>query len=117
MRSNIARTWVSGRVPLAAPPAASVTTLVLGLERGDEVDQLVELLGIALAQRRVVRHRAGRVHQRARDRVLAEAIPDVRQVRSQRVAVLAHLVAAEASGGGHHLLATLELRRGLEVDL
>src|SRR5215210_3022322 len=99
MRSNIACTWPSGRVPLAASPASGVTRLLLlvRLQRGDVLDQLVELVGLLLPERLVGGHRGRGVHERARDRLLAEAVPYVGEVRPDRVAVVADLVAAEAA--------------------
>src|SRR5215213_7795147 len=97
MRSNIARTCVSGRVPEAGalPPVRPRTSLLVALEGGYVLDELVELLGLVLLKRPERRHRRRRVDQRPGDRVLAEALADVRQIRSQRVAVLADLVAAQ----------------------
>src|ERR1044072_6589007 len=106
MRSNISRTCGSGRVPEAGAPAALVGS-VLRAHRGDEVDELVELLGLLLSLLRGRRHRRGGVHERARDRVAAEAVADVRQVRTEGVAVLADLVAAQAARRGQHLRALL----------
>src|SRR5262245_20388880 len=86
MRSNIARTCVSGRVPEAGAlpliPAAGRprAALVLALERRDVLDELVELLGVLLAQRGERGHRRRRVDQRSRDRVLAEPGTDLGQV-------------------------------------
>src|SRR5688572_14307407 len=109
MRSNIAFTWMSGSVPDAGVPP--LTSALVGLQRRDVIDELVELLGVLALERRVRRHRWRRVHERARDRVLSERVADVRQVRPERVAVLADLVAAQAAGRGHHLLPLLEPRR------
>src|ERR687895_813780 len=125
MRSNIARTCVSGNVP-ARPEAAGSAgragggiskRLLLALQRGDVLDELVELLGIVLLQLRVGRHRRGRVHQRPRDRVRPQPVPHLRQVGPERVAVLADLVASEAARGRGDLLPLLELRAGGELDL
>ncbi len=74
MRSNIARTWFSGRVPLSGAAVGELMrrgqsplggrlaggALALGhllLERGDEVHELLELLRLVLAQRGVGGHR------------------------------------------------------------
>src|SRR5437762_12416846 len=118
MRSNIARTCVSGSVP-AAWPAIGVASgpSVAALERGDVADQLVELLRLLLLELREVGHERGRIQERSRDRLAAEPVADLGEVGAERVAVLADLVAAEAAGGRHHLLALLELRFGLERDL
>src|SRR4051794_387790 len=114
MRSNIARTWVSGSVPAAG---SALMPLVPGLERGDVGDQLVEFLGIGPLERPEGRHRRGRVDQRAGDRVLAQPVADVRQVRTERVAVLADLEAAQATRGRGDVLALLVLGLGLQGDL
>src|SRR5215211_2414016 len=65
MRSNIARTCVSGRVPEAgAPPLVTLcassglgplrsAALFLALERRDVLDELVELLGLVFPERPV----------------------------------------------------------------
>src|SRR5215203_3829184 len=110
MRSNIACTCVSGNVPDAGAPPLTGQLLVVALQRRDVRDQLVELVGLLLAQRLEGRHRRGRVDQRPGDRVLAEPVPDVGQVGPERVAVLADLVAAETAGRGGDLLALLVLR-------
>src|SRR5438309_10206983 len=90
MRSNIARTWSSGRVP--PREAASLPTLTPLPERAQEVDELVELLGAALLELRVRGHRRGGVEQRARDRLLRQPRADVRERRAgSRVAVVADL--------------------------
>src|SRR3954454_24260620 len=114
MRSNIARTWASGRVP-----AVTCGSLLVGLrsEGGDELDQLIELLRLGLSQLGVRRHRWRGVDQRALDRVLAEAVADVAQIWPQRVPVFAHLVAAQAARCRHHPLPLLEPGRDLEIDL
>src|ERR671936_2849525 len=114
MRSNIARTCVSGSVPAAWP---AMKGLVAALERGDVADELVKLLRLLLAQPGEVGLEGGRVQERAGDRLAAEPVADLGEVGPQRVAVLAHLVAAEAARGGHHLLTLLELGLGLERDL
>src|SRR3954452_10611753 len=115
MRSNMARTWVSGRVPAAC--AAMKLRLPPALERGHVTDELVELLRLLLLEPLEVRHEGGRVHQRPGDRLAPEPVTDVGQVRPERVAVLSDLVAAEAAGGGHYLLPPLELGVRLQRDL
>src|SRR5215203_2490075 len=115
MRSNIAFTCVSGSVPDAGVP--TVTSALLASQRCDVLDELLELLGVLLLKRPVRRHRRGGVHERARDRGHAEPVADVGEVRAEGVAVLADLVAAEAAGRGHHLLAALEAPGRRLVDL
>src|SRR3954470_12642536 len=117
MRSNIARTWFSGSVPAACADIGVAALVVPALERGYVADQLVELLRLLLLQPLEVGHERRRVDQRAGDRLAAEAVADVGQVGTEGVAVLTDLVAAQAAGGGHHFLAALELRFGLERDL
>src|SRR5918992_3757909 len=112
MRSNIARTCVSG----SRPDAEELTGLVLALERGDVLDQLVELLRAVLLELPVGRHRRGRVDQRARDRVGPEPVADLGQVRAERVPILADLVAGEAAGGRRSLLPLPGLLRRGQVD-
>src|SRR3954452_9779598 len=87
------------------------------LERGHVTYELVELLRLLLLEPLDVRHERWRVHERPRDRLAAEPVTDVGEVRAERVAVLTDLVAAQAAGGGHHLLPLLELGFGLERDL
>src|SRR4051812_2106843 len=99
MRSNMARTCASGRVPRGGGSVMSLW--LVGAERRDEADELVELLRVLALERRVGRHRRGGIEKRAGDRVLAEPVADGGQVRAERVAVLANLVAREAAGGGH----------------
>src|SRR4051794_39742825 len=119
MRSNIARTCVSGSVPAAAPLTASLPELTPPLsERRQELDQLVELLGVLLGEPAVRRHRRSRVEQRAADRRRPQTVADVGQLRARPgVAVVADAVAAQAARGGHHLLARLVLGRRFELDL
>src|SRR4051794_40648877 len=121
MRSNIARTWPSGSVPVRAADdgmgdgsAAAVCTLLrvragarLGLaaQRREELDESGLLLG---GQPGEGRHRRRRVLERAQDRPRQELVADVRQVRPRPlVAVLADLVAGEAAGLRDHELAGL----------
>src|SRR3954452_20544653 len=87
------------------------------LERGHVTYELVELLRLLLLEPLEVRHEGWRVHERPRDRLAAEPVTDVGQVRAERVAVLSDLVAAEAAGGGHYLLPPLELGFRLQRDL
>src|ERR671923_2971448 len=111
----MARTCVSGKVPDPGP--AALMESVLALERGDVVDEFVELLRVLFPVRLERGHRGGGVHERARNRVAAQPVADGRQVRSQRAPVLSDLVAGEAAGRGRDLLAPLELRRRREIDL
>src|SRR3954467_12344205 len=105
MRSNIASTCGSARVPR---PAAFTTRELL--QRRQEVDELVELLGVLLLHRRERRHRRRGVHERARDRLAAEPSPDFGERRPRSaVAVLADLVAREAARGRSDVLALLVL--------
>src|SRR3954447_1551773 len=107
MRSNIARTCASGRVPRGD----SVMSLrLVGAQRRHEVDELVELLRVLALERRVGGHRRGRVRQSASDRVLAEPVADLGQIGTERVAVLTDLVAGETARGGRRSLALLEPR-------
>src|SRR5215212_291194 len=112
MRSNIARTWVSGRVPEAgrSPLLRLRTSLLVALEGRYVLDELVELLGLLFLQGPERRHRWRGIDQRPGDRVLAEALADLRQVGTERVAVLADLVAAQAARRGGDLFALLVLR-------
>src|SRR5690349_2693841 len=112
MRSNIARTCGSSRVPEAAPPAAtwpcrSVTlpSASVALERAEEVHEVVELLRVLLLELSVRRHRRRRVLQRPPDRLPWQSTADLGQVRAgPGVAVLGHVVAAETARGRHHVL-------------
>src|SRR5690349_16961113 len=119
MRSNIARTCGSSKVPEAAPPAATwpcrsvigPSALVAAVERAEEVHEIVELLRVVLLEAAVRRHRRGRVLERAADRLAWQALADLGQFRARPgVPVLADLVAAETAGGRHHVLAVLVLR-------
>src|SRR3954452_16631140 len=105
MRSNIASTCGSARRP------AELMSRVL-LQAREEADELVELLGVVLLQRRECGHRGRRVDERPRDCLAAEPSADVRERRpGAGVAVLADLVAAQAARGRHGVLALLVLRR------
>src|SRR3954469_17430061 len=110
MRSNMASTYGS-----ASRPAVLIGEVLL--EARQEVDELVELLGTLLLQRRKRRHRRSRVHERPCDRLTAQARADVGEGRPRAgVAVLADLVAGETARGGGDLLATLVLWRNLQGD-
>src|SRR3954447_3537286 len=111
MRSNIASTCGSARRP------AELIALKL-LQAREEVDELVELLGVPLLQRGERRHRRSRVHERPRDGLATETRADLRERGAgSRVAVLADLVAAETARRGSDLFALLVLGRPLHVDL
>src|SRR4051794_27645953 len=102
MRSNIARTCVSGSVPLrAVPTPPREASVIRRLPQGaEEVHQLVEPLWALLLKTHERGHWRGGVDQRARDCLPRQPRADVRQVRAwARVAVLADLVAAEAARG------------------
>src|SRR5215213_5123612 len=99
MRSNMASTCGSARRPAELIPGGL-------LQARQELDELVELRRVVLLQRGERRHRRSRVDQRARDRLTPEARPDLSQRRPRAgVAVLADLVAAEATGRGGDFLA------------
>src|SRR5437764_7742076 len=109
MRSNIARTWGSERLPLVSAGAGAVMTGLLELR--EEVDELVELLRILLLQGDEGRHGSRGVDERAGDRVAGQPRPDVGEVRpGAGVAVLADLVAALAARLRRHQLAGHVLR-------
>src|SRR5919197_6217218 len=97
MRSNIARTCGSSRVPAWGPRVLmSVARSAAALELRKEVHHRVELLRRLLLQRDERRHRRGRVDERPRDRLLGDAVRDMRQLRAgPAVAVLADLVAGQ----------------------
>src|SRR3954469_10289794 len=108
MRSNIAWTCGSESVPLRAPPAEVGLIGATLLQRPEVVDQLVELLRVALLEAGVGGHRRRGVHERAGDRLARQPAGDVRERGAgPGVAVLAHPVAAEAARRGHHVLAAL----------
>src|SRR3954471_2628426 len=121
MRSNIARTCGSSRVPGARPPRLVIRARLLEsalvarpAQLPEERDEIVELLRRALLQARERRHRRGRVDERARDRLRRQARGDVGQLRPRAVvAVLADLVACQAAGLADDQLARLELAQHL----
>src|SRR4051812_25388003 len=134
MRSNIAWTWPSGRVPVRAASegisgsgsaaavrallrvGAGATGLLLGSAQGRE--ELHERRLLLLRQAGEGRHRRRRVLQRAQDRARKQLVADVGEVRPWTViAVLADLVAGEAARLGHHQLARLEVARHGHIDL
>src|SRR5271169_2207701 len=98
IRSNMARTWGSGRVPLAplsGVPGRSVLPAGEGalavivprspaglLELGQEGDEVVELVRVLLRQAGEGRHRRRGVAQRRRDRLRSEDRSDVGQGRA-----------------------------------
>src|SRR3954453_10615005 len=114
MRSNIARTCPSSRVPLVAFTCGLLAGRARAVQRGEEVDQRgLLLLGQALERG----HGRGRVVQRAPDRRRLQLVADVGEMRTRAVvAVLADLVARETARLGDDELARLELRRDLHVD-
>src|SRR3954454_20175407 len=114
MRSNIARTCGSSRVPGARPPRLVIPATLLGslaaAELPEEGDQRVELVRRGALQPGERRHRRGRVDERARDRLRWQAGGDISQVGARPVvAVLADLVAGEAARLADDELALLEL--------
>src|ERR671933_361240 len=121
MRSNIARTWGSSRVPGARPPGFVMRSrlleaaLVAGpAELAEERDEGVELLRRALLQAGERRHRRRRVDERPRDRLRRQARGDVGELGPRPViAVLADLVARQAAGLADDELARLELAEDL----
>src|SRR3954471_17396597 len=72
MRSNIASTCGSARRPAELMPRGL-------LQARQEVDELVELLGVLLLQRRERRHRRGRGDQRPRERPAGGGLAGARQ--------------------------------------
>src|SRR3954470_10280600 len=85
MRSNIARTCDSGRVPLrAVPTPPREASVIVRLPQGaEEVHQLVEARGAVLTKAHERRHRRGRVDQRPRDRLARQPRADLGQVRAR----------------------------------
>src|SRR5215207_10766672 len=106
MRSNIARTCPSSRVPLRAPELTAGALLAAGsvaLELRQERDEVALLLRIQVP---VGGHRRRGVLQRALDRAGEQLGSDVRQLGPRAVvAVLGDLLAREAAGLRHHELA------------
>src|SRR5919198_232554 len=95
MRSNIARTWGSSRVPRVSAAGALMAEL---LGAGEVVDQLVELFRVLLLERRVGGHRRGGVDERARYGLARQSRANMGQIRARpRIAVLADLVAGLAA--------------------
>src|SRR5919199_3197280 len=121
MRSNIALTWGSSRVPGARPPGFVMRARLLEpalrarpAELAEERDERVELLRRALLQAGERRHRRGRVDERPRDRLGRQARGDVGELGSGPVvAVLADLVARQAAGLTDDELARLVLAQHL----
>src|SRR3954469_17706754 len=114
MRSNIARTCGSSRVPGARPPRLVMPSTLLGSLAGaqlpEERDQRVELVRRGALQPGERRHRSGRVDERSGDRLRWQAGRDVGQVRPRPVvAVLADLVARETARLADYELALLVL--------
>src|SRR5919206_2772118 len=114
MRSNIARTCPSSRVPLRTP--VLIVALLAGravpVQLGEERDQRVLLLRGQVPERG---HRGGRVVQRSPDRRRLQLVADVGEVRTRAVvAVLPDLVARQAAGLRNDELARLVLRGDLE---
>src|SRR5215217_9711753 len=102
MRSNIARTCGSSRVPGARSPRlvmpATLLRSLAAAQLPEELDEGVEFVRRALLQPGERRHRRGRVDERPRDRLLWQARRDVGQVRARPVvAVLADLVARQTA--------------------
>src|SRR5215217_8389334 len=115
MRSNIARTWPSSRVPVRASVAPMAACALLAAELREEVDHRGLLL---LRQPGERRHRCGRVFERTQDRGARQLVRDVRQVGAgSAVAVLADLVTGEAARLRDGELARLVLLGDLVLDL
>src|ERR687891_449903 len=122
MRSNIACTWAAESAdsraaasPLVASftaafmkrdyPAASRRSVMRRLaERGEKVDQVLLL---PRGEVSVGRHDPRADLQRAGYRLARQLLPDVRQLRPDRVAVVLEHVARQAPGLGGDLLALL----------
>src|SRR3954454_21381803 len=114
MRSNIARTCGSSRVPGARPPRLVMPATLLGslaaAKLPQERDERVELVRRGALQPGERWHRRGRVDERARDRLGRQTRRDVGEVRARAVvAVLADLVARQAARLADHELALLVL--------
>src|SRR3954465_4564096 len=104
MRSNIARTCGSGRVPDSGMPGLTA------LEGPEVIHEVVELLRVLLPEVGEGGHRRGWVDQGPGDRRTRQPAADIRQVGTgSRVAVLADAVAAEAAVRGRDVLAALEV--------
>src|SRR4051812_45813217 len=116
MRSNIARTCGSSRVPGARPPRLVMPETLLSpvaAELPEERHQRVELVRRALLQPGERGHWRGRVDQRPRDRLGRQPRRDVGEVRPRPVvAVLADLVTCETARLADDELALLELGEG-----
>src|SRR3954454_15757324 len=131
MRSNIARTCVSGSVPswgaarssgvnrrLLLPGALLARVLLLLLLEGrDEGHELLELLRVLLLKALVGRHRRRGVDERAGDGAAAQAVTDLGEVGPEGVPVLPDLVAAEAARGCKHFGSLFVPGRHRYVDL
>src|SRR5215204_6445752 len=117
MRSNIARTWNSGRVPDAGVPLLIGPAALLALERSYVLDELVELLRVLVEERPIGGHRGRRVHEGPGDRLRPQPLSDLGQRGAECIAVVADLVAAQAARGRGDLLALLVLRRSGQLDL
>src|SRR3954469_10545620 len=118
MRSNIARTCGSSRVPGARPPRlvmpATLLRSLAGAQLPEERHERVELVRRGLLQPGERRHRGGRVDERPSDRLRGQPRRDVGQVRAGAVvAVLADLVARQAARLADDELALLVLRERL----
>src|SRR4051794_4192061 len=104
----------AGRLDAAAALALHTALDGGALKRGEEVDQRGLLVLRKVLERR---HRRRRVLERAPDRALLELVAYVGQMRSRTViAVLADLVAGEATGLRRDELALLEVGRDVHVD-
>src|ERR671933_1350325 len=102
MRSNIARTCPSSRVPLRAAALMGARLLLaaarVALELGQELHERLLLVRRQVPERG---HGGGRVLQRAADGARQQLVADVGQLGARPVvAVLADLVAGEAAGLG-----------------
>src|SRR5579875_2064121 len=107
MRSNIARTCGSGSTPGASEPRSATDWARAVMQRdqpwllqhGQEVDQVLELLGILLLEALERRHRGRRVDERRGDRLRSHAVADLGERRPGAVvAVVPDDVAGETAG-------------------
>src|SRR5688500_17897639 len=118
MRSNIARTCPSSRVPLRATEGTRPGLLAaadVALELREEVHQRRLLLLVHLGVRG---HGRGGVLERAQDAGLGQLAGDVGELGSRPVvAVVADLVARETAGLRGDELARLVLLGDLDLDL